>query len=317
MGPRRRRLPLGACAVLLFGMACAGAKSAAPRGGDAGGYAGPVIDVHLHAFEWDRYGAPPPPNPVTGRRPEARSDSAAARAAVARLERFDVVKAVASGPLGLLGLWREAAPDRILPALYAESPDELPSPDELRRLVEAGRVAVLGELAPMYAGGTLADEGWRPYLALAEEVGLPVAVHTGLAAPRSPYTCCPELRTSLGRPAQLEEVLVRHPHLKVLLMHAGWPWLEETKALLAMYPRVHVDLGVLDWRIPRGEFHAHLEALVAAGFEERILFGSDPMIWPDALGLAIEGVEAAAFLSPEQKRRIFHDNAVRFLGLER
>lgn len=287
-----------------------------PEAERAAGYRGPVIDVHLHAFEWDRYGSEPPPNAVTGRVPQARSDEAAARASAASLERAGVVKAVASGPRELLGTWREAAPERVLPALYAQSPGDLPPVEELRRLVESGRVAVLGELAPMYAGGTLADEGWEPYLALAEELGLPVAVHTGLAPPRSPYGCCPELRTGLGRPSHVEEVLVRHPELRVYLMHAGWPWLEETKALMAMYPRLRVDVAVVDWVLPRAEFHAHLEALVEAGYEDRILFGSDQMIWPDAIGLAIEGVDSAPFLSAEQKRKIFHDNAARFLGLE-
>jgi len=35
-----------------------------------------------------------------------------------------------------------------------------------------------------------------------------------------------------------------------------------------------------------------------------------------ALGLAIEGVDSAPFLSAPQKRRIFHDNAARLLGGE-
>ena len=39
------------------------------------------------------------------------------------------------------------------------------------------------------------------------------------------------------------------------------------------------------------------------------------MIWPDALELAIESIETAGFLSAEQKRDIFFNNAVRFLRL--
>lgn len=62
-------------------------------------------------------------------------------------------------------------------------------------------------------------------------------------------------------------------------------------------------------------FHRYLEALIDAGFGERILFGSDQMIWPDAIGLAIEGIESASFLSEVQKRDIFYNNAARFLQL--
>ena len=39
------------------------------------------------------------------------------------------------------------------------------------------------------------------------------------------------------------------------------------------------------------------------------------MIWPAAIDVAIEGIESASFLSDEQKRDIFYNNAARFLDL--
>jgi predicted TIM-barrel fold metal-dependent hydrolase len=54
---------------------------------------------------------------------------------------------------------------------------------------------------------------------------------------------------------------------------------------------------------------------VEAGFGKRILFGSDQMVWPEALRIAIENVEAAEFLTLSQKRDIFYNNAARFLRL--
>jgi len=69
-------------------------------------------------------------------------------------------------------------------------------------------------------------------------------------------------------------------------------------------------------RFPRKHFHAQLRRLVEAGFGKRILFGSDQMIWPDTIRLAIETIEAADFLSQEQKRDIFCRNAARFLRLD-
>lgn len=100
-------------------------------------------------------------------------------------------------------------------------------------------------------------------------------------------------------------------------MHAGWPWLQETLALLYVYPRLFVDLGVLGWALPAEEFHRYLEALVTAGFGERILFGSDQMIWPETIGRSIAAVELAPFLSERQKRDILYWNAARFLRLSR
>jgi uncharacterized protein len=47
----------------------------------------------------------------------------------------------------------------------------------------------------------------------------------------------------------------------------------------------------------------------------RARLGSDQMIWPHAIDLAIETIESADFLTPQQKCDIPHDNAVRFLRL--
>jgi predicted TIM-barrel fold metal-dependent hydrolase len=47
------------------------------------------------------------------------------------------------------------------------------------------------------------------------------------------------------------------------------------------------------------------------------MFGSDQMVWPEALGMAIEGIQSANFLTEEQKRDIFYNNAVRFFRLDK
>ena len=39
------------------------------------------------------------------------------------------------------------------------------------------------------------------------------------------------------------------------------------------------------------------------------------MIWPGTIDVAIRTIEAATFLTPEQKRDIFYGNAARFLRL--
>jgi len=74
-------------------------------------------------------------------------------------------------------------------------------------------------------------------------------------------------------------------------------------------------MGNLDCIIPQREFHRYLRRLMEAGFGKRLMFGSDQMIWPEAIGLAIEGIESADFLNDDQKRDIFYNNAARFLRL--
>jgi predicted TIM-barrel fold metal-dependent hydrolase len=131
-----------------------------------------------------------------------------------------------------------------------------------------------------------------------------------------PYTCCPKYRNALGNPALLEEVLIRHPRLRIYLMHAGFPYEQETFAI-HMYPQVYAALGVLDWNRPREESHEYLRTLVRAGFGKRLMFGSDEMVWPEAVGLAVEGIESASFLTEEQKRDIFYNNAGRCFRLDK
>ena len=99
-------------------------------------------------------------------------------------------------------------------------------------------------------------------------------------------------------------------------MHAGYPYIDEMIAILYAHPQVYVDIGVIDWTRPRAEFHRYLQRLVESGYGKRILFGSDQMVWVDAIGLAIEAVESAPFLSEGQKDDIFFNNAVRFFRLE-
>lgn len=98
-------------------------------------------------------------------------------------------------------------------------------------------------------------------------------------------------------------------------MHAGWPYLEDMKALMYAHPQVYVDVAVIDWALPKAEFHSFLKGLFDAGFGKRIMFGSDQMEWPQTIDDAIDNINSADFLSMQQKEDIFYDNAATFLGL--
>jgi hypothetical protein len=273
--------------------------------------------MHLHAYRLAD-GAAPPENPVTGRPSSARTTEELRDASLAALARYNIVKAVISGPAETVAQWREAAPDRVLVGALVDEDNPLPDLAALRADILAGRVHVLGELVLQHRGMAPNDPRLEPYYALAEELDIPVGIHTGIGPPGTPYL--PGLqgfRVTLGNPILVEEVLVRHPRLRLYLMHGGLPYLQETKAVLSVYPQVYVDLATINWILPRQEFHNYLRELMVAGFGKRLLFGSDQMFWPEVIGMAIEGIESASFLSEREKRDIFYNNAVRFLGLER
>lgn len=279
--------------------------------------------MHLHAYPPDGAIDAALASPGTGRPAGVANGTAHREACLAAMKRLNIVKGVVSGGdgdrLAAAARWHEAAPDRIIAAAGIRGSEEIPLPpvDVLRDAFTKGPLRVMGEVTAQYAGLTISDPPYAPYLALAEELDVPVAVHMGLGPTGMSFDpCCRAMRASLGNPLVLEEALNRHPKLRLNVMHGGWPYLQETVALLKMYPLVATDLGAIDWILPRAEFHAYLGALVRAGLGKRILFGSDQMYWPEAIGLAVEAVESAPFLSRAQKRDIFYGNAARFLKLE-
>ncbi len=294
-----------------------------------------IIDVHLHALHADSFGTPTPPV-CTGDRDLAfvpidpkngynllsteacsapmqapQSDDQLQRDTFHQLEKYNIA-AVTSGSPELVSKWREISPNRIIPGL-AFNLEGAPSVETLRQLFKAGKFTVLGEALTQYEGVAPDDPVWEPYFALCEELDIPVGIHVGLGPPGASYFSSPKYRARISNPLLLEDVLVRHPKLRLYVMHAGWPMSDQMVALLYAHPQVYVDVAVIDWAIPRKEFHQYLRRLVEAGFGKRIMFGSDQMVWPGAIDIAIEGIRSADFLSEEQKRDIFYNNAARFL----
>jgi predicted TIM-barrel fold metal-dependent hydrolase len=230
-----------------------------------------------------------------------------------------VVRAFVGGPAEYLEALSGSLGDILVRSEVFPFPFDKPLwPDvsKLRQEFAAHRLGALGEVLAQLHGIAPTDPRLEPYWAMAEELDIPVGYHIGLAPPGVNYPglshlFAPRYRMALSDPLLLEDVLVRHPKLRVYVMHAGWPMLDSTLGLLYAHPQVYVEVGWLD-RLPRQEYHRYLKRLVDAGFGERILFGSDaiPETWP---GTAIEAIEAAGFLTVEQKRNIFFNNAARFL----
>jgi len=301
----------------------------------------PIIDMHLHALTadaqgpppvamctpipafsgWDParpYGAefmgmlkqPPCPDPVWS----PATDEDLMRQTLAVLERRNIY-GVVSGPPERVAAWRAAAPQRLIPSLMLGINESTPSIEALRRMYKQREFAVLGEVVTQYQGIAPADDRLAPYWALAEELDIPVGIHVGTGPPGVVYLGAPGYRAHLHSALTMEEVLVRHPRLRVYLMHAGFPMLDDLLTVLYAHPQVHVDVGVIVFTQPRPAFYRFLQGIVEAGFGSRVMFGTDQMVWPGAIERAIAVIEDAPFLSEQQKRDIFYNNAARFLRL--
>lgn len=268
-----------------------------------------IIDTHLHANKL----TPGFVEPLTGlRAPDTQEQYMLDTIKI--LEEFNI-RAVTSGSPELVQEWRSAAPDRIIPGIFFSDPEEVDL-DWIRESIMKGELEVIGEVVTQYEGISPNDPILDPIFSLAEEFDIPVGFHMGLGPPGAAYVGIPKYRASLSNPFLLEDVLVRHPNLRLYVMHAAWPMLDEMIHILYSHPQVYVDVGVINWALPREEFHTYLKRIVQAGFGNRVMFGSDQMIWPQSIPIAIEAVESADFIDEELKTDIFYRNACRFLRLE-
>ena len=299
----------------------------------------PIIDMHLHAWPLDL----PPGTPVcpgsqpllvptldprdafdpsmmdTCDRPlrAPASDEALMRETLAQLARHNVRRVVADGTVDRVATWQANAPKslHVLPAVGFAKREDLPV-DQLRRLHRQGRLEVFAEVATQYRGIRADDARWEPYFALAEELDIPVGIHLGEGPPGAArFPGYEDYRASLTSPFQLEQVLRRHPKLRIWVMHYASPLVDEMIAMMFTHPNLYVDVACNNWGFPRAQFHDALKRMVDAGFVKRILFGSDSMYWPAAIAEAVEAIDKAPFLDAAQKRDIFYGNAARFLRL--
>lgn len=301
----------------------------------------PIIDMHLHAEAADEQGPPPvgicapfveiltwdPPQPYDStfmamlKQPPCKdpiwspmTDEELMSQTIEVMKRRNIVGVLCGTP-DRVAAWVKAAPGLFFPGCNFTLGPDAPSPDDLRVLHEAGRLAVLAEVMNQYDGIAPGDARMEPYWALAEELDTPVGIHVGPGPPGVIYLGATGYRASLSSALTLEEVLARHPRLRLYIMHAGFPMLDDLLAVLYAHPQVYVDVGVIVFTQPRAVFYRYLKGIVDAGFGKRVMFGSDQMVWPGAIERSITVIEEAPFLSKSQRRDIFYNNAARFLRL--
>lgn len=295
----------------------------------------PIIDVHVHAMKMNPAftmdlcpwflkdmpgGDPNQPPPAFASSDCARplkpagSDADMQEKLLDAMERLNVTMVV-SGDAGIIRSWYNAAPDRIIPSLGISSSEAM-TVEAFEDSLSGGFYKVMGEVAPQYQGMSPSDMSLDAYFGVAEKLGIPVGIHMGTGGNGMANITQPKYRASLGRPFLLEDMLARHPKLKIWVMHAGYPMIDEMIALMGANAYVYVDLAGFIWSYPLEEIHMYLRRLVQAGFTKRILYGTDLMIWPELLETSIGVIENANYLSEDQKRDIFFNNAVRFFNLD-
>jgi predicted TIM-barrel fold metal-dependent hydrolase len=227
------------------------------------------------------------------------------------------VTAVVFGDAASVARYEELAPGRVIPGTgFSAGPDAPPQAEQLRMLEIAfneGGFKVMGEIGLQYQGISPSDMSVDAYFALAERLDIPVAIHMGSGGSGRANVTMPSFRASMGDPFLLEEMLARHPRLRVQVMHGGYPLIDNMLALLQANSHVYVDMAGVIWSYPIFEVNRYIERLVKAGFGDRLMFGTDQLLWPGLMAYSIGIIQNADYLTGEQKRDILYNNAARFL----
>jgi predicted TIM-barrel fold metal-dependent hydrolase len=296
----------------------------------------PIIDVHVHAMKvtpalagdmcpWFLSNMPggdpnqPPPafintdcvQPLHA----ARTDKEFQDSLLATMKRLNMT-IIASGDGGIIRNWQKAAaPGRVIPSISLSSSKDL-TVVAFTDSLTSGFYKVMGEVAPQYQGMSPSDTSLDAYFATAERLNIPVGIHMGTGGNGMININNPKFRASMGDPLLLEDLLARHPKLKVWVMHAGYPMINEMLALMGANAYVYVDIAGMIWSYPLAEVNDYIKRLVQAGFGKRILYGTDLLVWPKLLETSIGVIENANYLSFDQKRDILFNNAIRFFRLD-
>lgn len=192
----------------------------------------------------------------------------------------------------------------------------------IAKAIEEGRIMVIGELVGIYQGIPYDNESYQRLYAIADTFSLPVFIHTGIV-PIEISQFYPKYGFELSNPVHLRPVLESYPNVNFNAAHFGisnhddYDFEDVMLGMMADYDNLWVDIGATTWYNSVGTQKTtnFIKRAISMGVEDKILYASDEMVWPDAVTVSIEYVKNADFLTVEQKKKILYWNAVEYLKL--
>ncbi|MHA1627069.1 MAG: amidohydrolase family protein [Candidatus Asgardarchaeia archaeon] len=279
-----------------------------------------VIDVHIHPifkelveekpalldFQRDVFGLHTSPQPI--------------QALISQMEEKDVELGVLL-PIDCTTRWGKEFPSNEDVAKIVEKyPDNFigfasvdpRDPDSVEKLEFA--VKKLGlrgvKLHPSLQGFDPSSDSTERVLAKAEELEIPVLVHTGIVwQKKHPIRYC--------NPLIWDELASKHENLNIIMAHFGWPWVWDAVSVALRNRNVYLDTSDTFTGTPKEHFDEILKRRVPERIPkrflgERILFGSNsPRI---ELLHMVEGISELD-MDEMLKRDILYTNSKRLLNL--
>lgn len=167
-------------------------------------------------------------------------------------------------PNDLVAEYVTSHPDRLIGFAGIDPSDPVAAIAELRRANDELHMPGLA-VAPAAQDYHPSNSQAMLVYAEAAERAMPIVFHTGVylsAATKLEY----------ARPVLLDEIAREFPDLRIVIAHMGYPWIDETIALLAKHAHVYAEIS---WLMPQ-TWQAY-QALISAdqmGVTHKLLFGS-------------------------------------------
>ncbi len=172
--------------------------------------------------------------------------------------------------------------------------------DELRRKVEDEGFRGV-KLYPTYQQYYLNDPRMYPLYQAAQELGIPVLIHTGSSVFKGS-------RLKYGDPLHLDDVAVDFPRLPLVMAHSGRGfWYDRAFFLSRLHANIYMEISGL----PPSKLMTYFPEL--ARNTDKVIFGSD---WP-GMSMIRGNMDAVSELplSAAGVEKILGGNAARLLGL--
>ena len=237
------------------------------------------------------------------------------------MNKNNIRKALLSGDKQMIREWISAYPERFLASFGGGAAVTIKQHQEaakqFEKEVDQGMWAAMGELGLAYAGMALNDPALFPYYEVCERKGIPVFFHTGGPGGPDPQRLLSQrFRVELADPLMLQDVVIRFPNLRIVIMHMGWPFTDNALYMLYEYPNVYLETAGVEWQLGPSLFKRILREAVETTGSDHIVFGSDATLWPWLMTAAVDSIRTADFLTAADKRKILWENAAGLLNVK-
>lgn len=189
--------------------------------------------------------------------------------------------------------------------------------ERFEKVVEEYDVKGLGELGPPYEHWSPGDKRMYPFYEKCIELGVPVAMHMGVAWHRT-------MLLKYGAPELFEETAIDFPELKVNLCHMAHPNAPQLLAIMGKFnSNVYTDISYL-CEVGKTTLTRYLTTAKEFGVIDRVMFGTDSGCRPPKYYIQFLKTELNILaekaglpkLTQEDINGILGNNAMRFLGLK-